>query len=892
MSLKFICFSLLLFLGSSTSCEITYHINEEIPNNTFVGDLSEHFPGDKNEFTFTFSRDINEYTPLFYIDAASNKLLTSNRIDRDSLCEKDECELKMKLVMFLLPKTFKSICQLKIIVEDINDNAPFFENAIISREIDESLKIKSIIYLKGAHDHDVGVNAVKFYELYNELDKFALKFEENGFFMGLVLKSQLDYEKKKFYNLTLVAKDNGIPQQSGSVIVHLTVKDINDNKPQFTEESYNVDIYENASISSTVLTLSARDADSAENGQVRYKFFYNVKQSVMNVFSINKTSGEIILKKQVDYERKSKYSFKVVGFDNGFQPQSSIVSVNINVLNINDNKPDIFILHVSDNVSESDKIGDTIARISVSDEDDHQKDAVNCSLNNSYFRLDSSLNQIMIAKQLDFEKCPVHNVTILCYDYGEPQLQSHKAFLVHVHDENDNAPLFKSPILIDQYENNEFKAFQVVAEDYDFGINSKMDYDLINDSVSSLFNISHQVGLITTNVKFDREKTPELEFKVLATDRGNPPLTGTGTVTVRILDVNDEIPTFKKDYYEFHVKERQASSTFIGKVEAQDLDTDENARLFYWIPNDNESSEYFYVLEGILKTKRTLNYSKNLRYYFTVFASDHGIPPLSSWTNVTVFVDDVNDNAPYFVYPTFHNNSISIIYEMTATNRPVAKIIAYDEDDGENAKLSYFLTNSPASPGLFRINHSSGEIMLVKNTNVRAQEKPIKLTVTVIDHGKPSLQNTSILYVTVDFGNKTWTLSDLNNHPDDENKKIGIILGIVTACLLVCVIVVTCIVRRIDDNRRRYPPKKLEDIALNKYLERTVSPQVSLNLQKDSNATAVGSLQPQGRTESETTEYVEEEKEINECLNNTNSEKANDSLNQISLQGSCAALLE
>ena len=840
MSLKdSLLFTVLLFLylnpSSSTGCSQTYKIQEEIPKNTLVGDLRKTFSDDKNDLSFVFPKEDNEYTDLFHIEKGSGRLLTAQQIDRESWCESEivECKLNMKLVKISSSSDKVDICDLIIIVVDINDNSPFFENAIMSREIDESLKINSVIHLKGAHDLDAGVNTVKFYELLNENDKFALKFDENGLLVGLVLKSALDHEKKDFYNLTLVAKDDGNPQRSGSVIVNLSVKDINDNKPQFANDSYNVDIYENTSISSTILTLTAKDADSAQNGQVGYKFLYNVNQNTKKIFLINEDSGEIILKKKIDYEKKSKYSFKVVAFDYGFQPQSSIATVNINVLNINDNKPDIFILHVSDNVSESDKIGHTIARISVSDKDD-QKNSVNCSLSNSYFKLDADLNKIMIAKPLDFEKQPIHNVCILCHDYGDPQLHNHKTFQVHVHDENDNPPVFKNPIIVSQYENKEFQAFKIVADDRDSGINSEKSYQLFNDSVSLLFNISHEIGLITTDVKFDRENISELQFKVLAIDKGNPSLTGTGTIILRILDVNDQVPTFPEDYYEFHVKEGQDSSTFIGQVEAQDLDIEKNGRLFYWISKNNESSDYFNVVQGSLKTKRTLTYSKNLRYDFTVFVSDHGIPPLSSWTNVTVFVDDINDNFPYFVYPTMNNNSISIIYELTAINKPIAQIIAHDEDDGQNAELSYFLLNSPESPDLFRINHSSGEIMLVKNKNVRAQRKPIRLNIIVKDHGNPSLQNSSTFFVTVDFGNQTSPLYDINNLPDEQNRHIGIILGIVTACLIVCVIIVICIVRKIDINRRRYPPKKFEDVAMKKSFKKNQCPQVSLNLPKSS----------------------------------------------------------
>nr|QBA31152.1 protocadherin [Octopus vulgaris] len=829
MSVKFISFSLIFWglqLFASALRELNFHVLEETAEGTYVGNVAKAFTRPTHgDYLFKFLTQGNQYTNLFHIGTNSGIITTAVPIDREHICDNDmgghTCIVTVSVaVQSSSDPRFLDMMNIKINIDDINDNAPLFDKDEIALEISESTPANTKFPIEDAYDLDTGIdNSIKYYILLNDRDKFTL-LQENGFLDGLQLKQKLDHEEQDFYQLVIVAKDNGTPQRSGNVVVNITVLDANDNAPKFDKKSYTVYIHENRSILSTILTLHAEDLDSGPNGQVGYKLHHRTSSKIKEIFDVNQTTGEIHLISRVDYEDRPRYSFNVIAYDHGAIVQSSTASVNVYVVDVNDNKPEIIInllsLGYAANVSESASKGKFIAHVSINDRDQDQNGNVSCSVNDHHFSLQIfsiKTYKVVVAKPLDFEKTSVHNVSIRCHDHGTPQLHSEKSFLVIVADKNDNPPVFeqtliKTPIT----ENNNFHDYvtKVTAKDNDTGINSEIHYELHHDA-HSWFNIDHRTGVITANKQFDREQNAEIKFRVLAIDSGSPPLTGTATVHLNILDINDEAPQFKSGYYKFHVKEDQEPFTYIGRVDAQDLDHGENGRIRYWISKNYEAPQLFMVTDGVLKTKARLSRMKDQRYDFLVVAADHGKKPLSSSASVTVIVDDVNDNYPYIIYPSDTNNTISVIYDMTPVDRPISRVVALDDDEGENAMLSYFLKSTPETAGLFRINHTSGEIMLIKDSDIRIFSKSYKLPIVVKDHGKPPKSTSAILIVMMILSNST-ELPYGNSTPDGErNLTIVIVLAAVTVVLATCIVITICIIKKVDQNRRRYPAKMHED---------------------------------------------------------------------------------
>ncbi|GAB1601646.1 protocadherin gamma-A3-like isoform X2 [Argonauta hians] len=828
MSIRLIYFTLIFWglqLFASAIRMLNFHVLEESAEGTYVGNVAKAIEGPKHgDYLFKFLTQGNQYTNLFHIDRHSGIITTAVPIDREHICDNDigehTCILDVNVaVQSTSDPRFLDMMNVKINIDDKNDNAPFFDKEEIALEISESTPVNTKFPIEDAYDLDTGINnSITEYILLNNPPNFKL-LQDHGILDGLQLTQKLDHEEADFYELVIVAKDNGSPVRSGNLIVNITVLDANDNVPKFDREVYNVYIHENRSILSTIVTLHAEDADSGPNGQVGYKLHHRTSSKIKEIFDINEATGEVHLISRVDYEDRPKYSFKVIAFDHGAIVLSSTASVNVYVVDVNDNKPEIIInllsLGYAANVSESASRGKFIAHVAINDRDQDQNGNVSCSVNDHHFSLQLfsiKAYKVVVAKPLDFEKTSVHNVTIKCHDHGKPQLHSEKSFLVIVADKNDNAPVFeqtfiKTPIT----ENNNFHDYvtKVTAKDNDTGINSEIHYELHHDA-HSWFNIDHRTGVITANKQFDREKNSEIQFRVLAIDSGSPPLTGTATILLNILDINDEAPQFKRKHYKFHVKEDQEPFTFIGRVDAQDLDHGDNGRIRYWISKNHEASLLFMVTDGVLKTKARLSRMKHQRYDFLVVAADHGKKPLSSSTEVSVFVDDVNDNYPYFIYPTDNNNTISVIYDMTPADRPISRVMALDDDEGENAMLSYFLKGNPETE-IFRINHTSGEIMLIKDNEARLSSRSYKLQIVVQDHGNPSKTTSAFLIVKMIMTNSTESAYGIGNPDGERNLTIVIVLAAVTVVLATCIVITICIIKKVDQNRRRYPAKMHED---------------------------------------------------------------------------------
>ena len=143
---------------------------------------------------------------------------------------------------------------------------------------------------------------------------------------------QLNYR----YTLYIVAKDHGSPPNDNIVTVIIHVLDENDNPPRFLNNSFFVNVQEKLPVGTVVTSVTAKDIDAGNNGEVRYTIDQGNSGSV---FQINATSGVITLQKQLDFERKNKYLLRVVARDQGLNSRSSFLFVTVYVLDSNDNMP-------------------------------------------------------------------------------------------------------------------------------------------------------------------------------------------------------------------------------------------------------------------------------------------------------------------------------------------------------------------------------------------------------------------------------------------------------------------------------------------------------------------------------------------------------------------------
>lgn len=853
---------------------LTFTIYEEQPSGGQVGSVADVPLNIQEEerasVRFSFFNNDNPSQLYFTIGDVNGIIRTQVRLDRESVCRTlitTTCELDFKVAA--RTDTFFETINVKVIIEDINDNAPLFTPDSMVIEIPEGVNAVNTQYgIPSAEDPDTGSNyGIQSYEINPPSDMFDLISEkqlDGTFKVEIVVKKELNREALDSFQIRIVAKDGGIPPKSGTLIVDIKVSDINDNKPVFDQPSYNVSVDEGLSQGSIVLTVHATDLDIGENGKVTYRISDRFVQ-ILQDFSINSTSGVIsVAREKLVYQPSFHYSFIVEAVDSGSQPQVSQVYVYIYVQDTGNNPPKVTLSLLSPgnvgfvNISENSKNGSFVAHVTVEDSDTGDNGKVECYVMNSFFNVvklqEEGAYKVVVTNTLNREVLDMHNVTVTCSDFGQPRLSSVVSFLVRVTDFNDNRPEFQVQNYKAKIKENtvtEQVILQVSASDKDLGDNQKIHYEIMNQDKISINPVT---GVISASPFFDREMTPIVTFTVLAIDSGEIPLTGTATVTLTIEDVNDNKPTFDQGPFEFQIQENLKTGTIVAQLSARDLDSGSNGIFtFASVPEPSEARFPFDVFDtGIIQLNQELNREEISTYNFQVTVTDQGTPPLSSTALVTVIVTDDNDNRPNITFPTKQNKTVSIYYPSDEVTI-VTQVEAHDLDAGENQTLHYSIQKGNELR-MFRINEETGEILVNDYSVTIDQDVSIALMIEVRDKGVRSLASTAELIVNVIYTNATY------GAVHEESSKfvvIVVVVVIVTVILSALIIGVIFLLRSIDRKRKTVEnTKKPENAFSNK------STLFIMNNSGESSTDSVGTNTEVGRKKKEVSFSLEDQDSI------------------------------
>ncbi|XP_048086734.1 LOW QUALITY PROTEIN: protocadherin beta-14-like [Alosa alosa] len=286
-------FTVLVLLTRATDGDVSYSIQEEMKQGSVIGNIAKDLGLTVNMLSARNARIDAESNRKHYsnVNIKTGDLIVAERIDRDGLCgKKASCVLKQELVL----ENPLELHRVSLHVQDVNDNSPHFKKDVIELEIAESADKGARFLLEEAHDADIGQNAVESYTLQSN-DHFTLSVQSNsigGKYSELILNKELDREQQQELTLVLSAIDGGVPPRSGTVAIHVTVLDANDNAPVFSQSVYKVSLPENSPLDTVVATVSATDADVGANGEVRYEFGH-VSEEDLKLFSLDPVSGEI-----------------------------------------------------------------------------------------------------------------------------------------------------------------------------------------------------------------------------------------------------------------------------------------------------------------------------------------------------------------------------------------------------------------------------------------------------------------------------------------------------------------------------------------------------------------------------------------------------------------------
>ncbi|XP_051019080.1 protocadherin beta-2-like [Acomys russatus] len=658
-------FFVLLGIAQAGSTIRRYSVEEEAENGLFVANLLKDLGLEVKELAARGPRVISKGKKLnLEFKRQTGDLLLREKVDREELCGPAEpCVVPFQVLL----ENPLQILQAELQIRDINDHSPVFLDKEIILKISETTASGTTFLIESAQDLDVGNNSLQTYTISPNF-YFHLKLQDrpDGSVLPLlVLDKVLDREERSEIRLILTALDGGSPPRSGTAQVLIEVLDINDNAPSFSKPRYEVQVPENSPVGSLLATVSARDLDIGDHGQIAYSFS-QASEDIRKTFRMNTTSGEILLAKTLDFESTQAYTVYVQATDGGGLSGSTVVFVE--VMDLNDNPPELTMSsltnHIPENAPET-----VVAVFSVADPDSGDNGKMVCSIQEDLpFILKPSVENfytVMTNTALDRETRSQYNITISVSDMGTPRLTTQHTITVQVSDINDNAPTFTQTSYTVFVQENNSPALHIgtiSATDSDSGSNAQITYSLLLPqdpqlALASLVSINADNGQLFALRALDYEVLQAFEFHVGATDQGSPSLSSHTLVRVLVLDDNDNAP-----FALYPLQNASAPCTellprvaepgyLVTKVVAVDRDSGQNAWLSFQLLKATEPGLFsVWAHNGEVRTTRLLSERDATKHRLLLLVKDNGEPPRSASVTLHVLVVD-GFSQPYLPLP-------------------------------------------------------------------------------------------------------------------------------------------------------------------------------------------------------------------------------------------------
>ena len=783
---------------------LEYFLLEELSANLLIGNaavdarLGDIFNASiMPQLSYSFVPDVDERQYLFDIDTKTAIIKTTQQIDRDRLCPGSKaCYVLLHVQVH--PISLNKVIRILVEILDVNDHSPVFPESRMDLNILESAPRGTGFILPPAMDSDSGKNAIQGYELVGTTEKFELQVserDEGPVELKLVLKEELDREATDFYQLKVVAHDGGNPSKTGSMIINITIEDINDNDPKFTNTTYEVFIDENMPVGSNVYQVSAIDGDVGDNGRIKYDFTEETQETYGDKFGIFETTGQIYLKDELDFEYGSTYLLVVAASDQGGpESQPGHATVIVRVKDDNDNPPKITLNTLTNSgiaqVSEGSAPGDVVAQITVADQDGGENGKIECTLTHEKFALEAihqSQYRIVTTRILDREIKPFYDLTVVCRDLGSTPNVAMQEVNVQVVDINDESPEFEQRAYnahIKEFNQINDPLIQIHAIDRDDGENGEVRYSLESDA-KNMFEIDTDSGLITVSTVFDHDSPRQIIFHAVANDLGTPSRSTTATVTVSILNENDEMPLFSQRTYEFGMFENKPAGSEVGSVMLSNQQQTNDHYQFYFPVDTTEDAQFFRIdsASGKIYTKITLDRERQSVYYMKVLADTKRFPAETGSVSVTIYVADQNDNPPIIFFPTARNHTIQVSGSLPR-GYDVITVKATDDDIGGNGKLTYYIVSGNKDE-TFDLHPATGMISTAKDLS-KVTQTNFRLRLLVQDNGYPQLNAEATLDI---FINGTLAHTAVASREEVVSSKHATIVVSVTASVLVFIFV-------------------------------------------------------------------------------------------------------
>lgn len=693
---------------------------------------------------------------VFSIESFSGDVRIAHKLDYDSPPTTYQLIIEVEDTISSTSFTKTSSMTLTINLSDVNDETPIFSQTLYSASLKENVALGTTVTSVTATDKDSGVNGALTYSILSGTG--ATTFSINPVSGAIFTLLSVDFEDYSLYDLVVTVNDNGIVKLTSTCIVRITILDLNDNLPMFEAGNVSVSVSEETAISTTVCTVVATDMDSLANNNNLITYSMPTAN-----FKIDPRSGIITTTSRLDRETNASYTVKIFAEDGGIPQNTGTITYTIVLTDVNDNSPSVNGQIYDVVVPEDSPINKVVFYINATDKDEHENSflAYNITAGNTNtdFRIDIGSGLIQVRKPLDRETTNKYLLEVTIADHGTPSLSATVTATVTLGDVNDNPPVFQpAPISVYNFsvsENVPLGTFvdRVNATDADTGVNAALTYFIAYFIIgnNTHFVVDPATGVISTAGPIDRETQDRYAFVLRAMDGGINTLTATVSVSINIIDVNDNIPYFNKQLYTANIVENLPVGSSILTVAETDLDITVNRDVTLTISTSTSAGIRANMYIGansstsILYVKQQIDRETDLIFNFILIATDHGIPPLSYTTSVIITIGDENDNRPIFS-KTFYNSEIAYNdnCQVIATT-----ITATDADIGVNAAIKYSVTQNN-NPQLFVLDASSGDVKLIATAT---SNTGYKIYAAATDGGSPALDSSTGATIRVDTYN-------------------------------------------------------------------------------------------------------------------------------------------
>ena len=709
-----------------------------------------------------------------------------------------------------------------VIVIPVNEHSPIFSELLYTAIISEDANLGMSVVQVSATDNDLSSHP------HGEVVYTILDLEQPVFSISrtglLQVAGNLDREQRDFYNFTVQASDQGLPPRLGLTTVEVSITDVDDNAPRFSQDFYIATLNQTTETGTPVLTVTCSDPDAGINGTVVLSFdissdsrFFEIQPSgqitvredlpisktysftvfctelgpanffdtaiisvlvltdsnitfnpsnsyntslpedtvpVFNIlqvnatistdvaltytlltertpFSLNETTGSLQLIAPLDYESTRSYVLQIQVSDNGSPPSIGEALVEIEVENINDNQPQIITAPLVISLTEGPTdVATTIGDYTCIDGDSGEFGQVAFHITSGnedglFAVLESGTLQLI--GDLDYEISQAYTLQLSCEDGGFPAEVDTIFVPVLVLPVNDNSPEFMSDTIeisvTEALPLNSNIGPPIQATDADLPPHNGLRYSIISGN-TQFFTISSTSGQLTLVDSLDFESTPSFTLVIEAQDSGGlvspdfQVLNDTISVTIIVLDANDNIPQFSRQIYFGTIEESAGANGQVAlddQIVCTDEDSGGNGRTAVNITSGNTDDVFAVEASGILITQRELGPETSRTYQLLLECQDDGNPQLSSQAIVIVSVIDVNEFGPQFNRSQY----VFQVPENTSVGTEIGRILATDQDGGEQGTISYEFTNSTDST--FAIDYSTGDITLLSLLDYETQ---------------------------------------------------------------------------------------------------------------------------------------------------------------------------